>query len=121
LYQDIRKNKFKPFDVSDNMEEAYEKLAKKTGIPNPYNKSVKKRVRKIVKRLKKQRLNVPLVVGEKEFSYNEKSTPKTPVKPLPETPRPTVKPMPKISQVDGLTRTETALLSPSEQEIAKRS
>jgi len=29
--------------------------------------------------------------------------------------------MPKISQVDGLTRTERALLSPSEQEIAKKS
>ena len=123
LYQDIRRNRFKPFDVSDNMEEAYEKLAKKNGIPNPYNKSVKKRVRKIVKRLNKQRLNEPLRVGEKEFSYDEKSTPKTPVKPLPETPTPTIeiKPMPKISQADGLTGTERALLSPSEQEIAKRS
>jgi hypothetical protein len=29
--------------------------------------------------------------------------------------------MPKISQADGLTGTERALLSPSEQEIAKRS
>jgi len=43
--------------------------------------------------------------------------------PLPKTPMPDQKlvaSMPQINQQTGLTRTESALLSPSEQEIARR-
>ena len=45
------------------------------------------------------------------------------VAPLPPTPMPDKKlvaSMPQINQQTGLTRTESALLSPSEQEIARR-
>ena len=48
---------------------------------------------------------------------------KAPTPPLPGTPMPDKKlvaSMPQINQQTGLTRTESALLSPSEQEIARR-
>jgi hypothetical protein len=48
---------------------------------------------------------------------------KAPNVPLPQTPMPDQKlvaSMPQVNQQTGLTRTETALLSPSEQEIARR-
>ena len=48
---------------------------------------------------------------------------KAPAPPLPGTPMPDQKLVasaPQINQQTGLTRTESALLSPSEQEIARR-
>ena len=68
LYDDyLRKNKFQPFTISKGMEEAYEKLADKYNIPNPLNKGVKNRLKKIIKRLKKQKLNTDYKINASDY------------------------------------------------------
>ena len=56
IYKMIKRNKFKPLEISDNMEEKYKDLAERKGIENPLNKKVKKRIRRIIKRLKKTKI-----------------------------------------------------------------
>ena len=53
----LRRNKFQPFGLSAGYVQAYKDLAKEKGIANPLNKSVERRIKKIIKRLKKQKLN----------------------------------------------------------------
>jgi hypothetical protein len=60
LYKAIKRNKFNPFGVTDGMKDAYERLADKYNIPNPLSKRILKRINKIEKKLKKQRLNKTL-------------------------------------------------------------
>ena len=43
IYKMIKKNKFKPLEISDNMEDKYRELAERKGIENPLNKKVKNR------------------------------------------------------------------------------
>ena len=78
-----------------------------------YDKIKKPRLPKIDKK-------TSMVVPDKKVSLaaNNIQTP-----PLPQTPMPDKKlvaSIPQVNQQTGLTRTETALLSPSEQEIARR-
>ena len=48
----LRRNKFQPFSITDGMKDAYKDLAKEFNIPNPLNRSVIKRIKKIL--LKRQ-------------------------------------------------------------------
>ena len=121
LYTFIRKNKFKPFTISNNMVQVYAQLAKEKGIPNVLTKKVQKRINRIIKKLYKQRLNQPFKIDVKDYVsevVTETDT-KTAQAPLPKTPMPKVGMPPQINQQTGLTRTEAALLSPSEQQIAR--
>ena len=128
LYDDIKKNKFKPFEITDRMVEAYEYQSKKYGIENPLNRRVKKKIKKIIKRLKKQKLNREFRIDEADYisSLPDIGTvaPQPPkATQLAQTPMPDQKlvaSMPQINQQTGLTRTQSALLSPSEQVIARR-
>ena len=132
----IVKNKFKPLSISEGMEDAYEKIDKRYGAGNPLTKRVKKRIKKLEKKLKKQRLNkefkllkekeiyAPKKEKKSEAIIEEKTTDiakQTP--PLPPTSMPVANQAQLIAQKNpqtNLTRTEEALLSPSEKIIAAR-
>ena len=121
LYGFIRKNRFKPFTISKNMVRVYAEMAKEKGIPNVLTRGVQKRINRIIKKLYKQRLNQPFKIDVKDY-VSEVMTgtdTKTAQAPLPQTPMPKVAVAPQINQQTGLTRTEAALLSPSEQQIAR--
>ena len=98
-------------------------LAREKGIPNLLNsKNFKKRINKIIKKLYKQRLNQPFRIDVKDYVSEvvTDTDTKTAQAPLPQTPVPKVGQVaPQINQQTGLTRTEAALLSPSEQQIAR--
>ncbi len=118
LYKKIRTNRFKPFEISDRMKEVYEQLAKEKGIPNPLNKRSEKMIKRIIKRLKKQRLNRDFIIDQSMY-VSDASNMQTP--PLPNMPSPRI--MAQTQQKDpntNLTETEQALLSPEEQVIASR-
>ena len=104
------------------MVRVYADLAREKGIPNVLTKSVQKSINRIIKKLYKQRLNESFDIDVKDYIsevVTETGT-KTAQAPLPKTPMPKVAVAPQINQQTGLTRSEAALLSPSEQEIAKR-
>jgi hypothetical protein len=119
LYKKIQQNRFKPLVISDRMIEVYEQLAKEKGIPNPLNKRSEKMIKRIIKRLKKQRLNRDFIIDQSMY-VSDASSMQTP--PLPNTPSPRI--MAQTQQKDpitNLTRVESALLSdPLEREIASR-
>tara|TARA_Y100001937_G_scaffold25692_1_gene36842 strand:+ start:102 stop:1904 length:1803 start_codon:yes stop_codon:yes gene_type:complete len=118
LYKKIQTNRFKPFTISDRMIEVYEQLSKEKGIPNPLNKRSEKQIKRIIKRLKKQRLNRDFIIDESMYVSDASSMQ---IPPLPNTPSPRI--MAQTQQKDpitNLTRTEKALLSPEEQVIASR-
>jgi len=139
IYKMIKKNKFKPLTISDNMEKKYKELADRKGIENPLNKKVKKRIKRIIKRLKKQRLNKDYIIDKDKFLFKEGSIldkmkdmlpGQGDVKTIYETKAPPLQPTPmpvahqaQMAQKDpitNLTETEEAVLSPSEKIIAAR-
>jgi len=139
IYKMIKKNKFKPLEISDNMKQKYKDMSERKGIENPLNKKVKKRIKRIIKRLKKQRLNKDYVIDKDKFLFKEgsiidtikeilpgkkeiKTIYETQAPPLGKTTQPVVnqaQTAPK-DPITNLTRTETALLSPAEKVIAGR-
>ena len=136
LYKAIRKNKFNPFGVTDGMKDAYERLSEKYNIPNPLSKRILKRINKIEKKLKKQKLNKDFIIDEERYLFPEESIIDKSIeiftgdemdKPLPEgfsqkMPQPVVNTtaMANKNPITNLTRTEDALLSPTEKVIARR-
>ena len=117
------------------MEDAYEKTSKRYRIKNPLTKRIKKKIKKLEKMLKKQRLNRDYKLMDEErwlFPTDEKSIlnkvkdmlpgQQVQAPPLLQTPMPIVN-QAQMAQKDpqtNLTRTETALLSPTEKVIAGR-
>ena len=134
LYDDyLRKNKFQPFTISKGMEEAYEKLADKYNIPNPLNRGVERRLKKIIKRLKRQKLNRDYIINASDYlsaPSRDRQIIDQPFKDqsmLPATPG--VNPQLVNQQTamggqnitpTGLTATETALLSNEEKAMRLR-
>ena len=130
IYKMIKKNKFKPFGITEGMEDAYEKLSKRYNIPNPLTRSLKREIKKLKRKLKKQKLNESYILEheEKYLFPDKKDQPKiegllqTQTPPLQQTPMPVVNQvqMAQKNPISNLTRTEEALLSPSEKIIAAR-
>jgi len=136
LYKAIKSNKFNPFGISDGMKDAYERVSEKNNIPNPLSKRILKRLNKIEKKLKKQRLNKDFIIDEERYLFNEQNIFEKGIEmfkqkettPLPEgfsekPPQPIVNTTAVSQQKDpttNLTSTETALLSPTEKVIAGR-
>ncbi len=136
LYKAIKRNKFNPFGVSDGMKDAYARLADKYNIPNPLSKRILKRINKIEKKLKKQKLNKDFIIDEERYLFNEQNifekgielfNKEKETKPLPEgfsqkPPQPVVNTTAVANKnpITNLTRTEDALLSPTEKVIAGR-
>jgi len=73
LYKMIKANKFKPFGISDGMKDAYKRKADEKNIENPLSKRILKRLEKIEKKLKKQRLNREFKIDPERYLFNEKS------------------------------------------------
>ena len=123
----LRRDKFQPFTISEGMEDAYKQLAKKYNIENPLNRDVKKRLKKIIKRLKKQKLNDDYVITESDWMSElpGRGTVQTARSQTPLPPTEGVNPAlvtqatPNITQT-GLTATETALLSNEEKAMRLR-
>ena len=125
-----------PFGISDGMKDAYERVSEKNNIPNPLSKRILKRLNKIEKKLKKQRLNKDFIIDEERYLFNEQNIFEKGIEmfkqkettPLPEgfsekPPQPIVNTTAVSQQKDpttNLTSTETALLSPTEKVIAGR-
>ena len=132
----IKKNKFKPFDITEGMEDAYEKISKRYGIDNPLTRQLKRRIKLLKRKLKKQKLNEDYILEhEKEYLFPEKDSDEyesdesgllidktAQAPPLLQTPMPVVNQaqMAQKDPITNLTRTETALLSPTEKVIAGR-
>jgi len=111
-------------------------LSKKYNIPNPLSKRIKKQIDRIEKRLTKQRLNKDFIIDEERYLFNEQNIFQKGIelfnqqeqsKPLPEgfsskPPQPVINTtsMANKNPITNLTRTEDALLSPSEKVIARR-
>jgi hypothetical protein len=136
LYKAIKANKFNPFGISDGMKDAYERVSEKNNIPNPLSKRILKRLNKIEKKLKKQRLNRDFIIDEERYLFNEQNIIEKGIEmfkqkeaePLPKgfsekPPQPVVNNNIMAQQKDpitNLTRTEDALLSQSDKVIAGR-
>jgi hypothetical protein len=124
----LRRNKFQPFTVSEGMENAYRDLAKEKGIENPFNKGVKKRIKKIIRQLKKQRLNENYIIRESDWmsvlpGARGVQTAQRSQTPLPATPGVSPQLMtqgPQNITQTGLTHTENALLSNEEKAMRLR-
>ena len=113
------------------MEEAYERLSDKYKIPNPLSRRIRRKLKKIEKRLRKQKLNKNFNIEEEKYLIADLPMMNAPQimgaqnkgQPLAKTPMPVVNnaamTMAKNPQTN-LTRTEEALLSPSEKIIAGR-
>ena len=103
------------------MIKVYKDLAKEKGIPNLLNSKTRRRINKIIRKLYKQRLNEPFKIDVKDYVSEVVTETDTKIAqaPLPKTPMPKVAVAPQINQQTGLTRSEAALLSPSEQQIAR--
>jgi hypothetical protein len=126
LYAFIRKNRFKPFTISKGMGQAYADLAREKGIENVLDRDTRREINRIIKKLYRQRLNKDFRIKIEDHidkkSLIDKILPGDQSQaPLPATPMPKVTQIPaQINPQTGLTRTESALLSPSEQVIARR-
>jgi len=135
LYKAIKANKFSPFGISDGMKDAYERVSEKNNIPNPLSKRILKRLNKIEKKLKKQKLNRDFIIDEERYLFNEQNIIEKGIemfkqketKPLPEgfsekPPQPVINTTSTANKnpTTNLTSTETALLSPTEKVIAGR-
>ena len=136
LYKAIKRNKFMPFGITDGYKDGYERLADKYKIANPLTKRILKRINKIEKKLKKQKLNRDFIIDEEQYLFNEQNIidkginlfkQKEETKPLPEgfsqkMPQPVVNTTATANKnpITNLTRTQDALLSPTEKVIAGR-
>jgi len=117
----IMKNKFEPFGIAEGIEESLARQAKEKGIEDPfrdnYNYKIIQNIEKMLGQY--QLLDQPLMIKEEDWLHKD-DTSQLNAPALPTTPQVNVAAAPQINQQTGLTRTEAALLSPSEQEIAKR-
>ena len=117
------------------MKDAYERLSEKNNIPNPLSKRILKRINKIEKKLKKQRLNKDFIIDEERYLFDEQNIIEKGIEmfkqkeatPLPKgfsekLPEPVVNTaqMAQKNPITNLTGTEEALLSPTDKVIAGR-
>ena len=120
LYSFIENNAFKPFSISRDVLEGYQKLSEEKGIPNPLNDEVLEVLDQIEEKLfDDQQLNKPFIINEEDYLIKPKTSA---VAPLPEQPMPNpamVQTPPPVTQT-GLTPTEQALLSEEERMITLR-
>ena len=124
LFKAVSKNKFVPFTISSKMEESYDYQSKKYGVPNVLNNNTRRKIKRIIKRLKKQRLNQPYRIDESDYISalpNTESPQQVATQPATNNTAPAKVTIaqPQINQQDGLTGTERAVLSPMEKEIAR--
>ena len=128
LFDKIMDNEWYSMGITKPVEEGFEYTQEKYGIPPTLDDYTKDTIKDLQDRMDDMPLNQPWRIKPKDWIKSDKPTewpegygPQT--KALPPTPMPDQKlvaSMPQINQQTGLTRTQSALLSPSEQEIARR-
>ena len=120
LFEAIKSNRFTPFTISDKMKQTYEELAREKNIPNPLNRAVERKIDAIIQRLDKgQKINKPFIIKEDDFVAAAPQLPDNTA--VVQNPQPVITPRnTNVLSQTGLTRTETALLSPGEQIIRQR-
>ena len=106
------------------MKDAYKDLAKEFNIPNPLNRSVIKRIKKIQKRLKKQKLNSDFIIKTSDYTsaLPGQAQPSTMTAGI-VTPAIDARHFAQANQnitPSGLTHTETAFLSNEEKAMRLR-
>ena len=125
LFDKIMDNEWYSMGVTKPVEEGFEYTQEKHGIPPTYDDYTKDTIKDLQDLMDDMPLNQPWRIKSKDWIRSDKPM-KLPegftpvgVAPLPPTPMPDQKLVASAPQVGatGLTRTETALLSPSEQAI----
>jgi hypothetical protein len=129
LFDAIMDNEWYSMGISGGIEKGFEYTAEKHGIPPTYDDYTKDTIKDLQELMNDKPLNQPWRIKPEDWIRSDKPM-KLPegfepvgAAPLPQTPMPDQKLVastPQINQQTGLTRTESALLSPSEQEIARR-
>jgi hypothetical protein len=133
VYNLIMENQFKAFSITKPTLESFQRMSEEKRIPNPMSEVVLEKLGIIEELLNEKSLNSTYDIDYERFKmmppgaitieWPEDKQSKLPASSLPTPPLPPT-PQPKVatnvaqpSQIPGLTRTETALLSPREQAI----
>jgi hypothetical protein len=124
-YEFIKKNRFQPFEISDNMKKVYADLAREKDIPNPLTKKAQKTINKVIKKLYKQRLNKEFKINPDDYILKQSTRDKLsalPLQPMPNQQVIQTTQLPASGAMNqGLTVAENALLSEEEKMIKLRS
>ena len=127
LFDRVMENQWYSMGITDKVEESFEYTRQKKQLPPTLDEYTKETIRTLQEIMDNKPLNQPWRIKPKDWirSKEPQELPPghEPVGALPPTPMPDqrlVASMPQINQQTGLTQTEAALLSPSEQVIARR-
>jgi len=135
VYNLIMENQFKAFSITKPTLESFQRMSEEKRIPNPMSEVVLEKLGIIEELLNEKSLNSTYDIDYEKFKmrppgaitieWPEDKQSKLPASSLPTPPLPPT-PQPKVatnvaqpSQIPGLTRSESALLSPSEKVIAR--
>ena len=127
LFDKIMDNEWYSMGITKPVEKGFEYTQEKYGIPPTLDDYTKDTIKDLQELMNDKPLNQPWRIKSKDWIRSDKpmKLPEgfEPTGALPPTPMPDQKLVasaPQINQQTGLTRTQSALLSPSEQEIARR-
>jgi len=129
LFDRVMENQWYSMGITDKQEEGFEYTQQKHKIPPTLDEYTKEIIKTLQEIMDEKPLNQPWRIKPKDWIKKDRPIELPPghepvgAVPLPQTPMPDQKlvaSMPQINQQTGLTRTESALLSPSEQVIARR-
>ena len=130
LFNKIMDNEWYSMGITKGVEEGFEYMTEKYGIPPTLDDYTLDTIDNLQEIMDDKPLNQPWRIKPKDYLKSDKPQvlpegfePTSKAPPLPQTPMPDQKlvaSMPQINQQTGLTRTQSALLSPSEQVIARR-
>jgi hypothetical protein len=129
LFDKIMDNEWYAMGITPGVEEGFEYTAEFFKIPPTLDDYTKDMIKELKDMMDDKPLNQPWRIKPKDWIKKDKPTEwpegfgPTGAAPLPPTPMPDQKlvaSMPQIDRQTGLTQTEAALLSPSEQVIARR-
>ena len=128
LFNKVMDNEFISTGLTERVEKGFEKDAEKRGIPNTVDDYTKDTLRDLQEIMNDLPLNEPWRIKKEDFLMKDTPTKLAPgfsqnTQPATNNTAPAqvTTATPQINQQDGLTGTERAVLSPFEQEIAKKS
>ena len=129
LFNQIMDNQFVPFDISQGTKKQFRQISEEKGIPNVLEETYDT-LMSMKEAFKNLPLNQKIRIKKEDYLRGKKDKRKNlpswykgdqSQAPLPQTPAPKISQVaPQINQQTGLTRTQSALLSPSEQVIARK-
>ena len=119
-YRNLDEGQFEPFYPSRDIQARFREIAEDIGGYNPFVEA-RETLRELYQEFKDMSLEDPWDIPVEEFIFEDESFDVSQQVPLPQTPMPNVQPKTaQLNPITGLTRTESALLSPEEQVIARR-